>query len=317
MDLAQMNERARAPKVTIGVCVRNCASTLPCMIKSSMQQDFPHKFMEVIFVDDGSEDDTLNTVKGYANRMGMSVRIFHHEWKGLGPSRNVVVDNACGSYIVWVDADMTIPKDHVRKQVEFLQNNPDIGIGKARCGLLPKENLVATLEFLIFAVNDSRNCSLDRKPPGTGGSIYRVEAIRGVGGFDNDLIMGSEDTDAALRVKAAGWLLATSSAVFYEKGRQTWQGLWNQYSWHGYAFFYLYRKKSARVLFSIYRINPIAGFLSGVLYVVDAYRITGNKAVFLLPFHFAFKMTAWFFGFSRALQRSRSLRKALGTRRNV
>jgi glycosyltransferase involved in cell wall biosynthesis len=263
-----------------------------------MQQDFPHQLMEVIIVDDGSEDETLSIAKDYVNKMDMKASVFHHEWKGLGPSRNVVVDNACGDYIIWVDADMTIPKDHVRKQVEFMQDNPNIGIGKARYGLLPEEKVVTTLEIVPFLVYDLRNGSLDSKLPGTGGAIYRVEAIRGAGGFDNSIIRGGEDTDAASRIKAAGWLISRSPTVFYEKGRETWHGLWTQYFQHGYALLDVYRK-NRRVL-SIYRMNPLGGFLSGVLYVVDAYRITCNKAVFLLPFHFAFKMTAWCFGFSKS-----------------
>jgi glycosyltransferase involved in cell wall biosynthesis len=256
--------------------------------------------MEVIIVDDGSEDETLSIAKDYANKMDMKVSVFHHEWKGLGPSRNVVVDNACGDYIIWVDADMTIPKDHVKKQVEFMQHNPNVGIGKARYGLLPEEKVVTTLEIVPFLVFDSRNGSLDAraKLPGTGGAIYRVRAIRAAGGFDNSITRGGEDTDAARRVRAAGWLISRSPTVFYEKGRETWQGLWAQYFQHGCALLDIYRKN--RSAFSIYRMNPIGGFLNGALYVVDAYRITGNKAVLLLPFHFAFKMTAWCVGFSRA-----------------
>jgi glycosyltransferase involved in cell wall biosynthesis len=290
-------EKGDQIKVTVGVCARNGASTLPQVMESIMKQDFPHKLMEVVFVDDGSEDDSLRIVEGYASKTDMSVRIFHHEWKGLGPSRNVVVDNARGGYIVWVDADMIIPKDHVRKQVEFLQNKPEVGIGKARCGLSPEQSVVSFLELVPFAVYDSRNGSLDSRLPGSAGAIYRVDAIRGVGGFDSTIIRGGEDIDAARRIRATGWLLCRSPTVFYEKARQTWQALWNQYSQRGHALFYLYYKN--RITLSVYRMNPIAGFLSGVSYVVDAYRITGNRVVFLLPFHFAFKMTAWCVGFSK------------------
>jgi cellulose synthase/poly-beta-1,6-N-acetylglucosamine synthase-like glycosyltransferase len=192
---------------------------------------------------------------------------------------------------------MTLPKDHVRKQVEFMQKNPKIGIGKANYSLLSEENLIAALEIIPFVVFESRNGSLDSKLPGTGGAIYRVEAIRGVGGFDNSLRQGAEDTDAAYRVKGAGWLISRSPAVFYEKGRQTWRELWRQYFQHGYALFALYRRN--RQILSIYRMNAIAGFLNGVFYTIDAYRVMGRRAAFLLPLHFAIKMTAWSAGFSR------------------
>jgi glycosyltransferase involved in cell wall biosynthesis len=53
------------PKVTIGVCVRNSAATLRDAIDSIIYKDYPHEHMEVIFVDDGSEDETLSIVKSY------------------------------------------------------------------------------------------------------------------------------------------------------------------------------------------------------------------------------------------------------------
>jgi len=46
------------PIATIGVCVRNCEATIKEVINSIINQDFPHELMEVIIVDDGSEDRT-------------------------------------------------------------------------------------------------------------------------------------------------------------------------------------------------------------------------------------------------------------------
>jgi lipocalin len=46
--------------------------------------------------------------------------------------------------------------------------------------------------------------------------------------------------------------------------------------------------------------NPVASFVAGSAYAVMGYRKTKMKVVFFLPFHFTFKMTAWFYGFSRS-----------------
>jgi len=285
------------PKVTIGVCVRNCENYVKEAIDSISDQNFPHKLMEVIFVDDGSEDGTLSVIEGYASKMDMRVKVFHHEWKGLGASRNVVVDNAGGDFIVWVDGDMILPRDHVRKQVEFMEHNPQVGIAKARRGILLGEKIVAALENIHFSVYDSKEGSLDSNLPGTGGSIYRVETIRQVGGFDNHIESVGEDSDAAYRVKVAGWLLRYTKAVFYERGRQTWRELWKQYFSHGYGLYDLYRKN--KNIFSPYKMVPMASFVAGALYIPDAYRLTRRKLTFLLPLHFAFKMTAWCLGFAK------------------
>lgn len=282
-------------KVTIGVCVRNSAATLPEAIESIISQDFPHELIEVIFVDDGSEDNTLSIIQEYVSRMDIAAKVFHTSWQGLGPVRNLVVEDAEGKYIVWVDGDMILPKDHVRKQVEFMEQNPKVGIAKAKYWMPPTENIVAALENIPFVVYDSKNGSLIHKLPGTGGSIYRVDAIRKVGGFDSRLNGVGEDQDAAYRVKVAGWLIERSSAVFYERRAKTWKDLWRKYFWYGYGNYELYRKN--RNIFALYKMVPVAGFVAGALYTLDAYRLTRRKSVFLLPFHYAFKMIAWCFGF--------------------
>ena len=286
------------PRITIGVCVRNCEDYVKEAIDSIVDQDFPHERMELIFVDDGSTDNTLSIIKDSVLKMDMQVKVFHHEWKGLGAARNVVVDNAEGEYIVWVDGDMILPKNHVRKQVEFMEQNPKVGIAKAKYGMSPRENIVVVLENIPFIVYDSKDGSLNSKLPGTGGSIYRVDAIKQVGGFDSRLKGVGEDQDAAFRVKVTGWLIERSSAVFYERRVQTWIDLWHKYFWYGYGDHDLYRKN--RDIFSLYKMVPIAGFVAGALYTLDAYRLTRRKSVFLLPFHFAFKMTAWCFGFAKS-----------------
>ncbi|MHA1267705.1 MAG: glycosyltransferase [Candidatus Helarchaeota archaeon] len=285
-------------KVTIGVCVRNSAVTLHEAIESISCQDYPHELMEVIFVDDGSKDTTLSIINSYVSKMDTSVKVFHHEWKGLGPSRNVVVDNASGDYIIWVDGDMVLPKDHVRKQVEFMEQKPKVGIAKARYGFMRGENIVASLENIPFIVFDSKNGSLYSKLPGTGGAIFRVEAIRQVNGFDDRLKGVGEDQDVAYRIKVAGWRIERSHALFFERRVQSWKRLWQKYFWYGHGDYTLYLKN--RKIFSIYRMIPLAGFVAGASLIFYAYRLTKCKTVFLLPFHFAFKMAAWCAGFTKS-----------------
>lgn len=286
------------PKVTIGVCVRDSAATLREAIESIICQDFPHELMEVIFVDDGSEDNTLSIVQEYVSRMGVTAKVFHTSWQGLGAARNLVVENAEGKYIVWVDGDMVLPENHVRKQVAFMEQNSKVGIAKAKYGMPSGKNIVAALENIPFIVYDSKDGPVNSKLPGTGGSVYRVEAIREVDGFDNHLKGVGEDQDAAYRVKAAGWFLERSPAIFYERRVEAWKDLWDKYFWYGYGDYHLYRKN--RNIFSLYKMVPIAGFVAGALCTLDAYRVTRRKSVFLLPFHFAFKMTAWCLGFTKS-----------------
>jgi len=262
-----------------------------------MQQDFPHELIEVVFVDDGSVDDTLSIITGYLTRMDMKVKVFHHEWMGLGPSRNVVVDNANGSYIIWVDGDMMLPKDHVRKQVEFIDQNPRIGIAKAKYGILDEENLVGFLENIGYvAVDHMYGGRPTSRTLGTGGAIYRVDAVRQIGGFDPSIRGVGEDMDAEARMRRAGWFLFLGSpGVFYERRRKSLRSLWNEGFWHGYGGELILRKN--RGAYTLLKMTPLAGLVGGAWYSAAAYRAVGKKIVFLLPFQNAFKRIAWCLGF--------------------
>lgn len=284
--------------VTIGVCVRNCSSTLGRAIESIMAQDYPHELMEVIFVDDGSEDETLSIIKEYASKMDMEVKIFHHEWRGLGFTRNVVVKNASGKYIIWLDGDMALPKDFVRKQLEFIELDPKIGVVGGKPALHLKGNLVTVLENIVPVAYRIKYGKQAKNLPGTGGSIFRVEAIRHVGGFDEDIKGSGEDIDVIYRIKTAGWLVYRDYAVFYEGYEDTWKKLWNKYFWHGYGGHYFFHKN--RSVAKIYGMVPPISFFVGLFFSSAAYKITRKKVFFLLPFHYVFKRTAWCLGFIKA-----------------
>lgn len=289
------------PIVTIGVCVKDCEKSIEETVRSIMAQNFPHNLMEVIFVDDGSKDGTLSVIERWAQRMDIQVEVYHGEWKGLGSARNKVVRNAHGDYILWVDGDMILPQDHVREQVEYMEQNQKVGVAKARYGIPLRESLVAFLENIVDVAKDTvmeDEWNTNLKLPGTGGSIYRTKAIKEVGGFDANLRHVGEDQDAAYRIKRAGWSIRKTKAVFYEKRRiESWKTLWDKHFRYGYDHYGLYLKN--RDLFIFYKMNPLASFIAGLLYSIIAYRLTKRMAVFLLPFQYTFKMIAWSLGFMK------------------
>jgi glycosyltransferase involved in cell wall biosynthesis len=288
------------PRVTIGVCVRNSAATLHEAIESIILQDYPHELMEAVFVDDGSEDETLSIINRHVPKMNMPARVYHQEWRGLGPTRNLIVKNAEGDYIIWVDGDMILPRDHVRKQVEFMELNPRVGIAKARYGSCPKENVVGLLEDMGYVAVDAKyGGKATSRVLGTGGSIYRVEAIRHVGGFDDQIIGVGEDMDAEHRIRDARWLTYMGApAFFFERRRKTWKGVWNENFWHGYGGYRMFHKTDG--VLALCSMTPLAGLLVGAWYSTVAYKLTRRKLVFLLPLQYAFKRIAWCFGFIKA-----------------
>jgi glycosyltransferase involved in cell wall biosynthesis len=287
----------------VGVCVRNSEDFIKETIESILAQDYPHELMELIFVDDGSEDNTLSVIQRYVPTIDFKTKVFHTSWKGLGHARNTVVANAEGDFILWIDGDMTIPSDFVRQLVGFMDQHPEIGIAKGKQALKSGANLLATLETYARAASrmvDYGSKKARLKALGTGAAIYRVEPLKSVGGFDESLKGYCEDWDVEIRIRDAGWSLCVADAKFldYERYGLTWRSLWNKYRRRGYFTHYFIHKRPG--LIEHYRMLPPAGFLLGLIHSRKLFKLTHQKRVFLLPLEYMFKMTAWCFGFYKS-----------------
>jgi glycosyltransferase involved in cell wall biosynthesis len=289
------------PIVTVGICVRNCEATVKEAIDSIIHQDFPHELMEAIFIDDGSNDKTLSIIESYVPKMNMQVKVFHQKWKGLGATRNVVVNNAGGDFIVWVDGDMLLQRDYVRKQEKFMEQNEKVAIARGTFRGLPQNSLVARLENMEWIAVDFLAKKQEKIKEGLhfcGGSIYRVKAVKEVGGFDERIKGAGEDEEIEHRLKAAGWLVTSGAqVVFYEKRKNTWKALWSQYFWYGYSMHHLFDKER--------KVMSPTSILLQLSCSKIAYRLTKRKIAFILPFEYCFKAMASSFGFLARAHRSK------------
>ena len=289
--------------MTIGICAKNSEKTILHAINSVIQQDFDHKLMELVFVDDGSTDNTLQMVKEAVAEVDFSVTIISGPWRGIGKSRNTIVQNANGDYITWLDSDEILDKDFVRKQVNLMELNPKAAIGTALIRFFSDKNLVLNLDIIPSIVeNKLRDWQSPSKLPGTGSTTYRVKAIKEVGGFDENLHGSCEDIEAAFRITRAGWLIVRGTPFFSESHENlaTFSNLWKRNISRGKTSSLVYKKNT--VFFSLYRMNTIASFVAGIRFAILGYLITKKKVAFLLPFFYAYKNTAWFVGFTRALK---------------
>ncbi|MCW4007347.1 MAG: glycosyltransferase [Candidatus Bathyarchaeota archaeon] len=285
-------------EVTIGLCTRNNEETIRYVIKSLLSQEYPHRNIELIVVDGSSKDNTLKIIGHLLSKSNFLVKFFS-ENVGLGFARQTVVDNASSDYIIWVDGDTIFPKDFVRKQVEFMDKNLRVGIGRAKYGILNGLNYVAFLENIPFVVESLR---VTKEAPlgicGTEGAIYRVKAIKSAGGFDVNIKGAGEDIDLARRILTLGWEARVTDTFFYEICQESWIGIWNQYVWWGYGGHYVFHKNKAFAF--PFKMSPIGGFIAGISRVPFAFQLTKRKILCLLPFHYFFKRIAFCYGFTKA-----------------
>lgn len=292
------------PKVTIGVCTRNCASYISEALDSIVAQDYPHNHLNVVVVDE-SDDETPEIIRECISGIDIPVRVFRVFGRGLGASRNKVIENAEGDFVLWVDGDMVLEKDFVKKQVEFMENNPQIAAARGRQVLEPASGLLASLETYSRAAGrmvDYQSKEARSKALGTGGAIYRVAALTRIGGFDERMVGYCEDWDLEIRAKEAGWYVSMTEAQYsdYERLGLTWKNLWRKYWLRGYYTHYFLHKHANKGLIIHHRMFPPAAFLAGLLSSQKLYRIIHKKVVFLLPIQHILKMTSWYIGYFKS-----------------
>jgi glycosyltransferase involved in cell wall biosynthesis len=99
--------------VSILIPCYNAEKWLQETIESALSQTWPNK--EIIIVDDGSTDNSLQVAKQYESNL---VKVISQENKGAPAARNMALQYACGDYIQWLDADDILAPDKIEKQME-------------------------------------------------------------------------------------------------------------------------------------------------------------------------------------------------------
>jgi glycosyltransferase involved in cell wall biosynthesis len=290
--------RSQNPQITIGLCVKDFEKHIGDTITCILAQDFPLDLMELVVVDGCSKDHTIDIIKKQVSKTRMPFRIFF-ENQGLGVARQIVVDNARGEYVIWIDGDLVLSDDYVRRLYDFMNQNPKVGIAKGKYSLVPGADYVSTLEIYSRAAMKmvDFNAKINTSSMGTAGSIYRLIAIKQAGGFDKGIKGYGEDWDAERKVKACGWSLATLNVYYrdYERYGLRWKDIWKKYQRRGSDSHHIFFKNRGSI--ELYKWSPFAGFVSGLLHASLLYKLIGKKLAFLLPIQYTLKQSAWCFGF--------------------
>ena len=108
--------------VSIIIPAYNTEKYIHRAIESSLRQT--HKNIELIVIDDGSKDNTLEAAKSYAEK-DSRVRVYHKENGGVSSARNMGIREAHGKYITFLDSDDWLEDCAVEVLLEAQINNPD------------------------------------------------------------------------------------------------------------------------------------------------------------------------------------------------
>lgn len=191
------------PLVSVIVAARNNAPTLTACLRALHDQDYPQ--VEIIVVDDGSDDDTAEI----AQREG--ARVVRTPPVGASLARNLGIEQARGAIVAFTDGDCVADSGWVRALVEGLTSSGSTGAGGRQVNVFPasQQSLRDGFEAFFRAASivsdytrgDDRPRHVSHNPSCC--SAYRIDALREIGGFTPGLWPG-EDVDLDLRLAARG-----------------------------------------------------------------------------------------------------------------
>lgn len=110
--------------ISIIIPIHNNAKTLPKCLPSIFAQTV--KPAEIIFVDDGSKDYSLEILKKIIDEKNPDVKtkIVRQVNKGAPAARNRGFDESSGKFVLFLDADVIMKPEMLEKMLKALKNNP-------------------------------------------------------------------------------------------------------------------------------------------------------------------------------------------------
>ena len=111
-----------APLLSILIPAYNASKFLGRCLDSIVSQDQFSDNVEIVVIDDGSKDRTLEVINNYSAKCD-SVHYKTRENRGIGPTRNELIELAQGRYFWFVDADDYVSADSLQVLVPLLQSN--------------------------------------------------------------------------------------------------------------------------------------------------------------------------------------------------
>ena len=186
------------PLVSVVVPAFNSADYIDEAIESVLSQTFQN--FELIVVDDGSTDATLDVLNRYAH----CIQLVSQSNRGAAAARNAGVEIARGELIAFLDADDTFFPEKLAKQVALFERSPSLGMVVSGWELVTiSGERISSVKSWEHRPQLDLETAVLFKPARPSATMLRKKWFEQVGGFDNKL-SSAEDLDLLLRLMVAG-----------------------------------------------------------------------------------------------------------------
>jgi glycosyltransferase involved in cell wall biosynthesis len=141
------------PTVSVMMLAYNVKKYINDAIESVLNQTFSD--WELIIIDDGSTDGTTELIAQYAAK-DSRIKVYYQEHGGRGKARNKCLEYSRGKYIAVCDSDDISYPERFEKQVNYLDNNLDIGaVGSQSCSFC-EEAIFEPAKIIFWPTNPNK-----------------------------------------------------------------------------------------------------------------------------------------------------------------
>lgn len=213
-----MTSSNKSPAVTAILAVYNSEETVVAAVTTLLTQSVD---TEVIVVDDGSSDNTLELLKQIP-----SIKLYKRQHEGPAKARNYGVTRASGDIVLFVDADMTFDRDYVQTLIAPISSEKVIGTYTVEERVSNWDNVWARCWNIQEGWEDRKRFPKNPHKYGTDFRAILKSEFERVGGFDD---IGYTDTWSLFN--KLGVRPLSTKAICYHKNPSTLSAVYRQARW--------------------------------------------------------------------------------------
>ena len=261
-------------------------------VRSLMEQQYPSHLHQILVLDGGSTDGTIDVVQRLAEESesngGPRISLIHNPFQFVSHARNLALDHLDQGveFILEMIGHAWVPPDHISVRVtRFHAIESQLGTRLGGLGArvlesdLPQGKVESWIESsLACPLGGSGQFARFSKegptkiPPFT---LYRREAVEDVGGWNEEFIT-TQDSEINLRLIANGWPLWRTPATHVRMAKRTTVKQWWRMGYR-YGFWRMKHVIDAKSRMRIGEFLPWIGLLTVLGFAID------GQSTFFLP----------------------------------